>query len=387
MRGRAAALVLPALVTLHAAAQAPPALSPLPEVSVERMDPAVARQLRELAAAAPESAAAWGALGQLYLVNELYEPAESALGNAQALEPAEPRWPYLRGAALQELRRLDEAAAHLERALELRAGDPAATLRLAQVELERGRPERAGPLLQRGLADAGTRAAAHFGLGRLEAARRRWAEAARHFEAALAAQPQATAPRHPLALAYRELGELDRARAALRGAGSVPVQFSDPWVEEARRRATGSGVHALRALEAAARGNDPRALEELRRAAALDPANPELRQGLAEALERQGEGGAALAEFREAVRLAPDSPLAHMNLGLALARRGELAAALGALERSVELAPDLALARLRLGTVLLQSGRAADALAQLERAVALDPAGREARLRRARALR
>jgi tetratricopeptide (TPR) repeat protein len=375
----------------------PQSLQQLPEVSLERMDPAVARQLREAAevvaglaarqGAAAELARAYGGLGQLYLAYELYEPAEAALGNAQALAPDDPRWPYLGAVALQELRRLDEAVPLLERVLALRPGDAAAALRLGNAELERGHAERARSLFEQALGNEGTRAAAELGLGRLAAAARSWREAARHFEAALAMQPQASAVRNPLAVAYRELGELERARETLRGSGRATVLFADPLLDEAKRQATGPGVHVLRSLEAGARGDAARALAEARRAVELDPGNDQLHQGLAAALERQGDAAGALAEYRDAVRLAPGSALARLNLGLALARRGEGEAAVAELRRAVAAAPDFQAARLALGTVLLQAGRPEEALPDLQRARELDPADRAARLRLARALR
>ena len=365
---------------------------PLPEVALERMHPTVARQLGEAAglvaalagrsgAPAVDLARAYGGLGQLYLVYELYAQAAEVLGRARELAAEEPRWSYLEAVALQELRRLDAAAAALERTLALYPGDAAAAVRLAQVELERGRPEQARPLFERARADAGTRAAALFGLGRIAAAERRWSEAAGHFEAALAEQRQASSIRHPLALAYRELGQLDRARALLGEAGAVPVVFSDPRLDEAKRAATGPGIYALRAVEAARRGNPQRVLDYLRRAVALDPTNDHLRQGLAAELEEQGERDAALGEYREAVRLAPASPVAHLNLGLALARRGALEEGLGALRRAVELAPDLQPAQLGLGELLLRARRPEEALVPLGRARELDPADDTARLR------
>jgi tetratricopeptide (TPR) repeat protein len=400
-----AALLLLLCVALAAPARAaePPSpasrpLPPLPDVALERMHPTVAAQLGEAAglvaalagrgdAPAADLARAYGGLGQLYLVYELYAPAAEVLERARELAAEEPRWSYLEAVALQELRRLDAAAAALERTLALYPGDAAAAVRLAQVELERRRPEQARPLFERAGADAGTRAAALFGLGRLAAAERKWSEAARHFEAALAAQPAASSIRHPLALAYRELGQLDRARAVLGEAGAVPVTFSDPRLDEAKRAATGPGIYALRAVEAARRGNPQRVLDYLRQAVALDPANDQLRQGLAAELERRGEAAAAIAEYREAVRLAPGSPLAHLNLGVALGRRGETGPALEHVGRAVALAPDFQPAQRVLGMLLLQSRRPDEALARFARAQELDPTDRAARLGRARALR
>ncbi len=70
-----------------------------PTVTLDGADPAVAsavtaargRVLRD-----PTSAPAWGALGEVLLANQFPADADVCLARAETLDPAEPRWPYLR---------------------------------------------------------------------------------------------------------------------------------------------------------------------------------------------------------------------------------------------------------------------------------------------------
>ena len=159
MTGRRLGLALAALGALAAPAPALPQGAPaeqeprrleVPEPSLEAMEPAVRDQLAGARAAlerpdAPpgERAELYGRLGQLYLLYELFDAAEAAFANAQTLAPGDRRWPYYRGAVAQETGRLDDAAGHFERSLELRPDDLPALLRLGQVELDRNRPDEA----------------------------------------------------------------------------------------------------------------------------------------------------------------------------------------------------------------------------------------------------
>src|SRR4051794_15041844 len=75
----------------------------LPELDLTDADPAV-RGLIESARARvekePSSAKAWGHLGQVLLGNGFDDAAMPVLERAGQLDPAQPRWPYLRGRRL-----------------------------------------------------------------------------------------------------------------------------------------------------------------------------------------------------------------------------------------------------------------------------------------------
>ena len=75
-------------------------------------------------------------------------------------------------------------------------------------------------------------------------------------EAALAAEPRATAVNYPLAMAYRQVGRLDDAEARLRARGDAQPPLPDPLMRELAEILRSPVVHEARgdrALAAASR--------------------------------------------------------------------------------------------------------------------------------------
>ena len=86
------------------------------------------------------SAAAWGRLGKILLAHEFSDEARACFAQAEALDPAEPRWPYHQGTILSQ-GEPDAAIPKLQRAVERCGNDPdAPRLRLAEILLAQGRP-------------------------------------------------------------------------------------------------------------------------------------------------------------------------------------------------------------------------------------------------------
>jgi predicted O-linked N-acetylglucosamine transferase (SPINDLY family) len=80
----------------------------------------------------------------------------------------------------------------------------------------------------------------------------------------------------------------------------------------------------------------------------------------------------AVESLRRAAALAPDAPRVHLNLGNALEAAGETLAATEAYERSVALSPSWR-ALHNLGACLTRLGRGEDALEAFRKAIALEP--------------
>jgi len=171
----AAALARAALL-----AAASTALVPVPEVPLDGLDPAVARPLADARARLDHalrdgqpSAAVFADAARLYHAYGMLAAATAAYRDAATLAPGDFRWPYLLAVARQEAGDLEGASDALERALA--AGDPyyPAVLRMASVQLARGRLEEASRWLAIGRGHA-PRDPALLGLeGELALARRR----------------------------------------------------------------------------------------------------------------------------------------------------------------------------------------------------------------------
>ena len=421
-----------------------PALEPLPAVTLDGFELAVRSQLDEqrrlvdqqLASANGSAATldergrrelgrAFGGLGELYLIYDLAEPARAALANAARLDASSFRWSHLLGTLLQLDRDYAGAEAAFRRALELRPEYAAAMIRLGESQLEQRRHAEARQSYESALEQSrfapGYAGAAHYGLGRVALAEGDATDAVSHFEQVLRAQPSAGRARYQLALAYRDLGERERARELLAGARESlegEVRYPDPIALELQQRA--QGVGALLALGRIALGEGEVAIaeERFRKAIAQDPASAAARRSLASVLQQQGRHEEALAEYEEAVRLEPEvaglryfvaelyvdrvsqrfaavtpegAPMSGNDLSRLPAEerdsaRADLERADHHLRAALEQAPDFLGGWVELAGVSSGLGRRGDAVDQLARALELKPDASDLRLFRARLL-
>ena len=153
--------------------------------------------------------------------------------NAQTLAPDEMRWPYYLGAPVQEQGRDRQAPRRIQ------AGARAAARRFPDAglarpaHLDQGRPEEAEPLFAKALsADA----AVGGGAGRTRPGRSRQARLTRAPRAISRRRsrsiPEAESLHSPLAMAYRGLGQLDKAAPHLRQWSNADILLPDPLQQE-----------------------------------------------------------------------------------------------------------------------------------------------------------
>jgi tetratricopeptide (TPR) repeat protein len=415
------------LVPLRARLAAPPAP---PEIPADRVEPAVAailRKAREAAVKAPRSVQAWGELGEAFFANDLAEQSRPCFAQAEALDPADPRWPYFQGGTLVNAGDREAALPYLERAADRceARGDPetAPRLWLAETLLTLGRLDEAEAQFRRALARQRDDPRAHFGLGVLASARQDW-EAARAEWLRCQASPFARQKASvQLAVVSRRLGDAAAADRFSEQARRLPpdADWKDAFSTEAlawavrkkdRYRLAENLEAAGRLAEAAAvlrpmteeypddylpimtlgkvlgglgdyRGAEP----ALRYALRLAPDGVQPRYYLSLVLFKQGEQLAAAGNpdraracFRESVDLArqalalkPDYGFAHMCLGLSLKGLGERGGAEAALREAVRCNPEVPELHFYLGEILAESGKDAEARRQLEHALEQAP--------------
>src|SRR4029079_8474962 len=89
-------------------------------------------------------------------------------------------------------------------------------------------------------------AAAHYGLGQVALSQRSYSDAVDHFEKTLAQVPGANRVHYSLAMAYRGLGDAEKAKAHLAQQGTVGVRVADPLVAGLRDLITGERVYLAR---------------------------------------------------------------------------------------------------------------------------------------------
>ena len=378
----------PATAAPSAAMPAAPSVTP-PSPDLTGLEAAVASQLGEarqalvtaLADASSQPAAratAWGELGQLYHAYGLLDAAVVCYREAARLAPGELRWPYLLGQA--ERGRSDLAAARVAFTEALVRGRyPPAEVALAEIALAEGDAAAAEVAARRALQVVPGDAAALAALGQAKLSQRDFGAARDALQAALAAVPGANRLHYPLALAYRGLGDAERANQELALVGKTGVRTADPLLDEIDSARRGELAPLLRGRRAAAAGDWKAAAEDFRRALAANPESVTARVDLSAALGSTGDPAGARRLLEEALVREPSNATAHFNLGVLLLQAGDAAGALPHLEAAAAARPGDAEAVRTLGDVLLALGRPADALPRFRAAIAAAPFDEAAR--------
>src|SRR5207245_1866666 len=94
---------------------------------------------------------AYGDLGKLLVAAEYLDAAESCFANAQALAPADMRWPYFLGHVNRFRNEPAKAAASFAQALTLQPDHVHSLVWLGEMHLAQSQPESAEPFFTRAL--------------------------------------------------------------------------------------------------------------------------------------------------------------------------------------------------------------------------------------------
>ena len=318
-----------------------------------------------------ELARAYGALGLVLLAANQYEQAAACFLNAVALAPRDMRWPYYLGQRHVMTKDLTAAAEWFERVLELAPSDEATLVWLGRVYLDQSRFDEAERLFTHATLIAPQSAAAWAGAGHVALARQEYERAVESLERALALDPGGSQAHYPLAMAYRSLGNLDRAAASFdrfnaqrfeRRRGGRPALLTDPLMLEYYSVVESAAVFQQRGNQALDDGDHATAIDLFRQGIELEPDNPFIRQRLAAALVRGGDPQAAAEQLEHAVRLEPEFALAHVGVAALMASEGRHQAAIDRYTLALEYDPEHIEARLGLAEALRASGHLEEAL-------------------------
>jgi tetratricopeptide (TPR) repeat protein len=393
------------------------------ELHLDGADPEVAvaiRRAQETVRTNRRSASAWGELGMVLMANKFEEESTVPFARAEALDPADPRWPYLRGVALLG-RDPDQALPCLRRAAAVSLDTrqlAACRLRLAETLAANGHEEEAEAQFRQ--VPAGSLSpCVEYGLGVLAAGRGDLpgsrVRLTRCADNPLTRQKAAA----QLAVLSRRLGEEEAAAGQEKRAAQLPADPSwpDPFLlecltlvagKEKRLREVnsleqqGQVSEMLEVLRGVARdypdassfltlgislgraGRFQESEEQLRRCLEREPRLVRALYYLSLALFAQGEAlrqqpgrqADATAKFEEAAQQArrateldPRHGEAWFQLGLTLWSLGRRAEALAAFRQAVATRPQLAEAHLWLGKVLAEEGKKDEAVLHLRDAV------------------
>jgi tetratricopeptide (TPR) repeat protein len=366
-----------------------------------RVDPAVQEQARERyqtltnriadrGAPASELASAYGQYGMLLQAAEYFDAAEPCYLNARTLAPDEIRWPYYLAHLYKSKGETDRAEAAFKQVLALRSDDVPTLVWLGRLLLDKGRPEEAEPLFAKALALMPRSVAALAGLGQADLARRDFAAAARHLEDALAMEPGAESLHSPLAMAYRGLGQMDKAAPHLRQWKNTDILLPDPLQQELDLLLESGLSYELRGVRALEAKDFNAAAGFFRKGVDLTPENTSLRRSLQHklgtALFMTGQVREAVAQFEAVVQGAPAETIdestakAHYSLGVMAASTGNWPPAVEHFAAAVRYQPNYVEGRLALADAQRRSGHAQASLPEYEEAVKINPRAVQGRL-------
>ena len=282
----------------------------------------------------PDFVEAHHTLGVLYLEQQDFARAYEEFSTVLRLDPRRPLAFVNLGTAAFRLGKLEAAAAHFEKALDLRPEPPVVVLAAAQFS------------------------AVCLELGRSEQARRA-------FEEAVRLRPGDEALQLKLGEAYEALG---RELAAKGGREGLEL-FRDY-----ARRFPARPMARILLGEALLRSQDlPGALAEFEQAVALDPALGRAHFSAGFAYKELGDAEKARRALETARRLEPQNPLVLFHLADLASHDEDPTPALRLLERALAANPDYAEAYVKVGQIHVRSKRFRQAVGALMEAVRLEP--------------
>src|SRR5882724_865405 len=305
-------------------------LLPLHWPDLTKVEPEVREQLASLQAALAATAKnpktmgtarseAYGTMGENYQAYSLNAAARECYLNANSLTPQDFRWDYLLAQMDQHEDLTDDAIRRYHTARTLQPEYIAVPVNLGNIYLQLNRLEEAKENFKAALVIDKSSAAALYGLGQVALSQRSYPEAVKYFEAALALAPGANRIHYSLAMAYRNLGDAERAMTHLAQQGTVGVRVNDPLVDGLFKLVKGERIHLIRGKLALQSRRYTEAIDEFRQAIRANRDSIPAHINLGAALSQTGDLKGAAEHLQEALRIDPQNTNAHYNLAILLA--------------------------------------------------------------------
>src|SRR5437588_187386 len=342
--------------------------------------------VKDSATTAATLSEAYGMMGEAYHAYSLLTPARECYLNAGGLASKDFRWVYLLGRLDQQEGRIDDAIRRYRIASQLRPDYVAVPLNLGDIYLQLNRLEEAERSFKAALQIERSNAAAYYGLGQVALSRRSYSEAINYLQRALASAPDANRIHYSLAMAYRGVGNAQKAKEHLAQQGPVGVRAADPLVDGLQQLIKGERVHLIRGRLALEARRYADAADEFRKAVEANPASLAAHINLGAVLTQTGDLQGASTQFEEALRIDPENSVAHYNLAVLLAGDNQHQPAIGHLHNVLKVYADDLGARFLLAQELLRSPRLEEALVEFARVAQADPNNEEALLEEAKLL-
>jgi tetratricopeptide (TPR) repeat protein len=300
------------------------------------------------------------------------------------------------GAVLVRLGETDKGIRDLQKALSILPSDNSAQLNLALAYLQKGANDKALPLLDRlentaKISGHALPAYVQAAYGRALATTRPEA-AIRKMEFAIGSEPANAEWRDELGSLYAKQQKWPQAEASFREAIRLNPQIAQAHFHLGIALETEHDANALNELKLAsqlapadeqigietgkalaASDHTADAIDQFRQVLKNDPASLEAAYQLALALQFSGDPQEAIPLFEKVIASEPANAEALTNLGMAYMQRQNAKDAVQPLQRAVKLAPAMVTARQDLAAAYIQLNQMDDAIEQLRAALSLAP--------------
>ena len=413
--GVATWLLVPLLLPVRLAKDFPPlpdlqSVNPDLRATLENAD----RQARRR----PGSAEAAGKLAMAYHANLFVDQAARAYRIAARLAPGDSQWVYDQAILAEENGREEEQLKLLQETVRLKPDHVLALLKLADWYFKLDRLNEAAAYYEKAsnVPGQGGLLQGKFGIGRVAARRQDWNRVVESIAPLLPVYPNFRPPYDLLEEAWQALGQADKAEDARKGAAAAGMKVVPPPEDPLNEQLAGLCYSSTRLLKQAGFlsriGHFDLALDTARRAALVDPKDPDVRYFIAHALitsfgDKPQAVDEAVTQLGECLRLRPDdltplwnfssdffttrrtiaalerldallrahanSPAAHLSLGMAGEAKGEIAEAVSHYQAALRNDPDDSVAHNKLGQIFDRAGKYREAQAHFERSLQLNP--------------
>ena len=293
-----------------------------------------------------------------------WRDSESLWTHTLACTPDNYMGHYDLGNALLQKGNVDDAIAHFQRALQIKADSAEVCYDLGNALLQKGNVDEAITQYQKALQINPDFAGAHNNLGNVLLKMGNVDEALAHFQKALQINPNSVEAHINLGNVLLKMGNVDEAITHFQKA----LQINPNSVE----------AHNNLGNVLLKMGNVDEAITHFQKALQINPDNAETHNNLGNALLKRGRVDEGIAHFQRALEINPGSAEAHYNLGNALLQKGRVDEAIAHYQKALEINPDNAETHYNLGNALLQKGRVDEAIAHYQKALEINPDSAEA---------
>ncbi|NNE66475.1 MAG: tetratricopeptide repeat protein [Pyrinomonadaceae bacterium] len=350
----------------------------------EGMEAAVAAQLRasrDILYSASKTtgttnqrlAIAYGNTGSDYHAYSILDTALACYRNAGLLQPNDFRWQHLAGIALAELNRPYEALDAFKRAVEIEPKYVPSHARAGEIYLSLNLIGLATKSFESAAKITPNEPAVLYGLAQIAYEKSEFRSAADLYEKVIDILPRANRVRYSLALAYRKLGQPDKAREQLKLQGPVGVKVADPLLEKVENRKTGARPKLQEAKTAIDAGQFEDAAKIYAEILKSDPNNTTALVNLGVAYSGLKKNAEAITVFEKAIALQPDNINAQYNLGILYNIAGKPLQAVSSFKAVLKSKPNDVTSRLYLAKALRNADLLDESLSEYRRVLAQQP--------------